>query len=153
MDIVNVLKEPEINLIEQLIELSKYDFLREELTEKFLEIYFEKIIKKNRLILDIQNKLNTLIGYIEYWNINFEQLGRLLCKEKFNIFEENITDGLICYVANVTVHPNYRFSNSINRMKKRLFELNNYSQYFVGERNKRYNPIKIFSGRKVSQHV
>ena len=138
-----------IDLIKQLIHFScNYDFIKEDLTEDFLKNYFIELLYRDRLIIDFSDKL---IGYIEYWNINFEQLGRLMCIESFNIFEEDIESGHICYVSNITVHPNYRLTDSLNRMKQDLFKRNENCKYFTGVRNKKTSPVKIFK-KEVIQH-
>lgn len=44
---------------------------------------------------------DVITGYVECFRVNYEQLGRLVCKESFYVYDENITDGKVAYINNM----------------------------------------------------
>jgi len=70
--------------------------------------YHEILIMQGNILTYVENDI--LIGYVEVWRINYEQLGRILCEEKFFVFDENITDGNIAYIHNMWIAPEHRMS-------------------------------------------
>ena len=106
-------------------------------------VYHTCMFDRNNIVPYIEN--NKVIGYVESWRINFEQFGRLVCHEVFNVDKENTTHGNIAYVANTWIHPEWRKSY-VSKTLRNSFFLNNYMcQYFVGSAlRKKTQPIKVF---------
>ena len=107
--------------------------------------YFKTIIDKNCICTTL-NDDGKLIGYVEFWRINYEQFGRILCCEPINIYDEDIENGPICYLANITVHPDFRRGRTIIDLRGKFFRENYYSKYFVGHaKRKKTQPVKVFT--------
>ena len=87
-----------------------------------------------------------LLGYVAYYRINFEQLGRLVCQLPFNALEENITDGSILYLIDVTIDPEHRSTHVIKQLRDMLFSKNADCEFFIGHAiyKKRSQPIRVF---------
>jgi len=95
-----------------------------------------------RTVLDASGNL---LGYVEYWRINFEQFGRLICKAGFNVHEEDIVSGPICYLSNTCIHPEHRRGPVYKTLRTMFFEKNFGAEYFVGEAlRKKHQPVKVF---------
>ena len=71
--------------------------------------YFSTMIKKGNILTYAEG--GKLLGYGEFWRINFEQLGRLVCHASFIATEENTTSGNIAYLAGVWIDPQHRHKN------------------------------------------
>ena len=65
------------------------------------------LTNKNILCVVRQGKITT---YIEYYKVNYEQLQRLIWHESFNVMNEDLVTGQHCYVANIWVSKDSRFS-------------------------------------------
>ena len=134
-------------MIEQLREFyHKYDEGQGGgLNDDELDKYHQNLIDKDRLVT--YSIGDALIGYIESWRVSYEQLGRILLGEKFNLTKENINNGSIAYVANITILPDYRKREVLKIMKSEFFRRNYMCDYFVGEahHNKRVNAFKVYN--------
>lgn len=105
--------------------------------------YFETLIAKDRLIVHLEE--GNIAGYVEWWRINFEQFGRLICHEPFFIELEDIETGPICYVANIWIDPKWRRSHVLGCLKEGFFRENESAKFFVGEAlRKKTQPVKVF---------
>lgn len=98
--------------------------------------YHERLIMQGNIITVIEN--NALIGYVEVWKIDYEQLGRLFCELPFDPSDENINDGTVAYIANLWCDPAKR-SNQIN---SRLF------QEFIA----RFKDCDFVAGRRTNRN-
>ena len=114
------------------------------------KLAMEEAIKYHDRLLDTGNIIyyeenDELLGYAEFWRVNYEQWGRIVCGEHFSAYLENVQDGNICYVANIWIKPEARRSHTIKVLKLMFFKLNSHCDYFVGEAlQKRTQPIKVF---------
>lgn len=105
--------------------------------------YHQTMMDKGNLICHIEN--GEVLGYVEMWFINFEQFGRIVCREEFIAPLENTTDGNICYLANTWIKPEYRNNCVYKKLKVKFFQISHKCDYFVGEAlRKRTQPIKVF---------
>lgn len=117
------------------------------MSDEILASYFDNLIKSGNIILYIENDI--VVGYVEFWRINFEQLGRILCGAKFLAESEDITNGSIAYLANVHVIEEHRLKEPIKILKESFFKRNFHCDYFVGEaRRKKHQPFKCFSRKE-----
>jgi len=79
---------------------------------------YEEAVKYHMKLLDDGNIIyyeenGVLLGYVETWNITYEQFGKLICHAPFSAYLEDVKTGNIAYVANVWVRPDMRQSTSI----------------------------------------
>jgi len=134
------------NIISQLVDiyLSNEEYWhKNKLPRQESERYFDCLLKKGNIIYYMQNE--ELVGYVEFWRINYEQMGRLLCKEVFLPMEENINDGKICYLSNTWIKPECRMTNVARLLKVQFFKHNFRCEYFIGEAlRKPHAPVKVF---------
>lgn len=94
-----------------------------------------------------------VFGYIESYRINYDQFGRIICGQKFDIGTQDIETGPICYLANVTVDPARRGGNTISVLLDRFFAQNRGAEYFVGQANrKKMGLVKVFKASAIHRH-
>jgi len=141
-----------VSLVDQLVDFYYIfdQFQEPHLPKEEVRKTIEILLQKGRIITSVEN--GVLLGYTEHWRINFEQLGRLVCHvEPFNVATEDIEHGPICFLSNVTVRPDFRWSKTILKMRNELFERNKDSLFFVGEANrKKENLWKCFRTSDIS---
>ena len=135
-------------MIEQLLEFYyKYDTFQEAyLPEERVKRIYQFMLDRNRLhIYQVDGKL---LGYGESWRINYEQFGRIICGHNLykHIEDEDILTGNIAYLANVTIHPNWRNKTVLNILRNDFFTKNYVCDYFVGHaKRKKTQPVKVFT--------
>jgi hypothetical protein len=142
------------NIIEQLnkIYYNEEYWHTSKLSEEEATKYHSKLLDKGNILLC--QELGVVLGYVEVWRINFEQFGRLICKEKFSAYLEDVSKGNIAYVANVWVDPKFRNSSVIKTLKLLFFKHNYMCEYFVGEAlRKSTQPIKVFKKDSLSSKL
>jgi len=135
-------------MIDQLINiyLEKENWHEYKLPREEAEKYFKRLIGKGRILWVTDNK--RIVGYVESWRINYEQFGRIICKETFSAYTEDVETGNIAYVANTWIHPDYRWE-VYKILRNKFFNQNKDCEYFVGDaRRKRTGLIKVFKGGK-----
>ena len=135
-------------MINQLLEFYyKYDTFQEAyLPEERARQIYQLLLDRGRLHIYQNN--GKLLGYGESWRINYEQFGRIICGENLykHIEDEDISTGKIAYVANVTVHPDWRNRTVLNILRNDFFTKNYSCDYFVGHaKRKKTQPVKVFT--------
>lgn len=136
--------------------------IREELVEQLLDIYYKGewwhktflppeearkyfthlLDKGNIIIYEINGKI---LGYVEFWRINYEQFGRIICGEEFSAYLEEVTNnGPICYLSNIWINPDFRNGSVLKLLRGMFFFANQNMDYFVGQsKTKKSEPIKV----------
>jgi hypothetical protein len=114
--------------------------------------YFGKMIDRGNIISIVYE--NELLGYVESWKINFEQLGRLVCKAPFFTLEENTTDGEICFLANIWINSDYRRGLIFKSMEIEFFKNNSDCEYYCGfALRKGTRPTKVFKKSQLNSKL
>lgn len=86
-----------------------------------------------------------VLGYVEYWKINYEQFGRIICGEPFSAYLEDVNSGNIAYVANTWIKEDERRGRVVRILKLMFYKNCCSCDYYVGEaRRKRTGLIKVF---------
>ena len=88
------------------------------LSQEEAEKYFKVLLEKGRIITYTHEE--SVVGYVETWRINYEQLGRIICKAFFSAYTEDVETGNICYVANIWVHKDFRWK-VLQNLRGRFF--------------------------------
>jgi len=136
-------------MIEQLLEFYyKYDKFQNNCSDesKIRRIY-EIMHERDRLHMYLDNS-GELLGYGESWRINFEQFGRIVCGQNFydHLEDEDIETGNIAYLANVTIHPDWRGTYVLGILRNDFFTKNYTAEYFCGHaKRKKHQPMKVFT--------
>jgi hypothetical protein len=114
-----------------------------------IDRYHEYMIGKDAISMVIEN--GRLLGYVAYYRINFEQLGRLVCQLPFNALEEDIVSGNILYLIDVTIDPEYRGTHVYKQLRDMLFSKNADCEFFIGHAiyKKRSQPIRVFKRTEI----
>jgi len=118
------------------------------LSREDLDKYHEKLLNDGNIIyLSFGNEF---VGYIEFWRINYKQLGQIVCDKSWSAYCEDITSGNICYVNNIWICEKYRRDKEIDKsMKDMFFKANSNCEYFIWERmKKKSQTFKVFNRKE-----
>ena len=87
-----------------------------------------------------------LFAYISYYRLSFEQLGRMVCHEDLDVYNEDLEHGPICWVTDVTIDQTCKEPWVPMELKRQFFEKNHDATYFIGHAiyKKRSQPIRVF---------
>jgi hypothetical protein len=119
-------------------------YLSEKLSKQEAYSYHENLYYKGNI--EVYKVDDIVIGYVEFWKITFEQLGRIICHAPFSAYLENVTDGNVAYVANTYIEPAYRKSNVYYTLRNQFFKQCRHCDYFVGDaRRKKTGLIKVYN--------
>lgn len=105
--------------------------------------YYTKLYNQgNILTCEIGDEI---VGYLEFWKINFEQFGRIICHASFCGDGEDIQNGNIGYVANVWIDEKHRNSWVTKFLKIKFYENTHMCEYYCGmATRKKTQPVKVF---------
>jgi len=114
-----------------------------------IDQYHSYMIGKDAISMVIEN--GRLLGYVAYYRINFEQLGRLVCQLPFNALAEDIVSGNILYLIDISIDPEYRGTHVIKELKQMFFSKNADCDFFIGHAiyKKRSQPIRVFKKTEI----
>lgn len=143
-----------VNLIEQLLDFyHKYDWKDSEIPDEKLKVTLDNLLMKKRYIF-CHNSDGNLVGYTETWRINYEQLGRIICKLPFDVGIEDIESGNIAYIANITIHPEWRNGDVLHSMKVKFMQDYFDCDYFIGVRRKgKYEPLIVMNRKEYKTYI
>lgn len=147
-EIIPLIREEDQNLVDDIHYFWKhYDPTTiRSISDSQAKEQIQVLLDKGRILGVSDREDGSLLGYVESWRINYEQLGRLICQIPFNVLTEDINNGIICYLANITIHPAHRRSTVIGTLKDKFFLQNAMCEYFVGEaKRKKTQPVKVFT--------
>ena len=131
-----------MTIIDQLIEIyHNHEYWhRWKLSEDESSDYFVRMLAQGNIVVFMDG--DTLAGYVEFYRITPEQWRRIMNDEPFYAFDENITDGDICYINAIFIHEEYRDTECMKYLKEMFFNLNSHCRYFVGIDNRHNKRIR-----------
>lgn len=113
--------------------------------------YHQKLLDQGNILTYIQD--DQVLGYVEFWRLNYNQWGRLVCGERVNI-EEGITSGNIAYVNNGWIDSNYRGGFVYRHLHDLYFAANKDCDYFTAFRRiKKHQPVIIYNKKDIKLMV
>lgn len=131
-------------MIDQLADLRmKHEHWREDKLN-LVQQYFDYMLKLG-LIITYEEE-GKVLGYLEYWRINYETLGKIVADVPYDPFELDLKEGPVAYVANTCVLPGDRKTEVFANLAKEFFKLNKDAESIIGRRQKRRYPITVYKG-------
>jgi len=114
-----------------------YNLVPSGLNDGELCAYFIALDHRRNLIVEIDYEFD-IIGFIELWRINYEQLGRILVHGMIDARKEDTENGNICFLANLAIRPDHRGDMCLDRLLRNRFFKENYGcEYFCGDSRRR----------------
>lgn len=106
------------------------------LSDEALCAYFIALDHRKNLLVEVDYEFE-VIGFIELWRISYEQLGKIMVHGFIDARDENTTDGPICFLANLAIHPAHRGGPVASILRHRYFKENYTCSYFCGDSRRR----------------
>lgn len=134
-----------INIINQLTDVyhNFETWHKQKLTREQSNEYHERLMINGNILTYI--KSGELIGYLEFWRINFEQLGRLVCGQPVLTDIEDLLSGNIAYINNMWINPDDRGGFAFEFLASMFLSRNKDAEFFVAFRNLKHNkPIQVY---------
>lgn len=126
------------------IYLTKEKWNKNYLSKEEADKYHERLLVNGNILTYIVK--GELKGYLEFYRINFEQFGRILCGINIPVFEENITDGNIALIVSMYIDPKYRNGEAWDMLSSMFLAKNRDAQFFATIlANKKHQPLHVYS--------
>lgn len=141
----------EMSIVEQLTFIYKNmeNWHRNKLSEAEANVYHERLLVKGNIITYVDKGI--LKGYLEFWRINFSQLGRIICGQSIMTDVEDITTGNIAYVNNMFIFEDAREGEAFDMLSTMFLVKNKDAEYFTAFRVKKSQPIKVYSRKDLDK--
>lgn len=117
---------------------------RNKLSEAEANAYHERLLVQGNILTYVQDGI--LLGYLEYWRITPEQLGRIIINQPILTDVEDILTGPIAYVNNMFILEHARGGEAFNVLGSMFLSKNKDADTFVACRNlKHHKPVQVYS--------
>ena len=122
------------------------------LTELEIDRYYSLMIRHGRINIYLEG--DTVIGFIESWRLNHEQLGKVLCWDNFNALEEDVTTGKIAYISDIWVDKEHRNKGIVKMLIAMFARANKDAEYFISDRvkNNNYKYVRVYDKETWYKH-
>lgn len=134
-----------IDLSEKLTEV----YYREEnwhlnrLSKEEANLYHRTLLNMGNIFTYVAN--DELLGYVEFWRIDREQLSRLVLNETVYALQEDISNGEIAYINNMWITPTQRNGHVFNILSQLFLENNKDATHFITFRGTKHNkPMQVY---------
>lgn len=125
------------------IYLNQETWHKKKLSEAEANIYHERLLLQGNIIT--YGKDNVLVGYIEFWRINADQLGRIIIGDPILTDVEDIVSGPIAYINNMFVLEESRRGEAFEMLGSMFLAKNSDAEVFVACRNlKHHKPVQVY---------
>jgi len=133
------------SLAEKLTEiyLKKETWHTSKLSKEDADLYHRTLLMMGQIFTYVSD--NELIGYLEVWRINREQLSRLVLNEKVYALGEDISTGEIAYINNMWISPDERGGHVFNTLSNLFLEKHKDANFFIAFRSTKHNkPMQVY---------
>lgn len=140
-------------IVDQLtkIYLEKENWHTHKLSVEESNKYNERLLINGNILTYIIN--DELLGYLEWWGINFEQFGRLVCREAILTDKEDILNGNIALINNMWIHSDHQHGDAFDILSAMfLSRCRDVDFYVAFRRVKRHQPIQVYTRSEIMKH-
>lgn len=126
------------------IYLNLENWHKKKLPEAQANAYHERLLMQGNIITYVNDGI--LLGYIETWRINTEQLGRIIIGEPIATDTEDILTGPIAYINNMFILADHRNGKVFDLLASMFLAKNHDATHFVACRQgKHQTPVQVYS--------
>lgn len=125
------------------IYLNKENWHKNKLSKEQSDDYHERLLLQGNILTYVKD--GELIGYLEFWRINTEQLGRIVCGIPVYTDEEDILNGDIAFINNMWINESSRHGETFELLASMFLSRNKDAEFFVAMRRLKNNhPIQVY---------
>lgn len=140
-------------IIDQLtdIALTKEPWRKIPLTREQLNEYHERLMINGNILTYIKGGI--LLGYLEFWLIDYSQFGRLVCNQPIMTDKENLLDGNIALINNMWISEEDRNGDAFEMLSAMFLTRCKQADFYVAFRRvKRHQPIQVYTRDEIMKH-
>jgi hypothetical protein len=137
------------NPVEQIIDIyssNEFWWVEEKAAKDSLRSYIWQLVDRGNIFWAVNE--GKVVGVCETWKIDFQTLGKLVCKINDAIEYTNTTDGIIAFVVNVWIDKECRQGRVFREMKKEWYKRFHECAYYVGHAQRK--SLGMYKAFKVS---
>lgn len=113
--------------------------------------YHERLLVNGNILTYIQD--NELLGYLEFWLLDYSQFGRLVCNQPILTDTEDLLNGNIALINNMWIAENERGSKAFEILSCMFLGRCSTADFYVAFRRvKRHQPIQVYSRDEIMKH-
>lgn len=138
------------NPIEQIIEIyqsPEFWWVTEHTPKDNLRSYIWQLIERGNLFWAVENGI--VVGICETWKIDFNTLGKMVCKIDMPIEKIDTMNGNIAFVVNVWIDMDKRNGRVFKTMRNEWYKRFHGCEYFVGHAQRK--TVGMYKTFKVSE--
>ncbi len=112
--------------------------------------YFERLMMNGNIITYIKD--NELLGFMEFWNINESQFGRLCCNITIT-HDEDLLSGPIALITRMWITPDLRNSEVFVMLGREFINRTSKSTHYAAMQfHKKHKPIQVYTREQILKH-
>jgi hypothetical protein len=133
------------NIAEQLtfVYLNLENWHKVKLNKEESNKYHERLLMQGNIITYVTD--GVLEGYLEFYRINYEQLGRILCDIQLGDNEDLLT-GNIAFINRMWIKEEFRNTRIFNTLGALFLERNKDAHIFATiQQHKHHKPFQVYT--------
>ncbi len=135
-----------VDIIDQLLDIYfTKEVWHNHLPKDIARRYFTKLYNSGNILVELDEE--SVAGYLEIWALDEKQAMRIVNGDTFHAESENISDGHICYVANIYVEEAYRKKDIVKKLRAKAEYIYIGCRAVLANRAKYNNRIRVFKRR------
>lgn len=142
-----------MTIIEQLTHIyNTHEFWhRNKLSKKEADQYHERLLMNGNILTYVVK--GELLGYLEFWLIDYSQFGRLVCNQPIMTDVENLLDGNIALINNMWIAENERGLLAFDMLAAMFLARCKDAEFYCAFRRvKRHQPIQVYTRNEIMKH-
>lgn len=140
-------------IIEQLTHIyeTQEEWHKNRLSHEEANAYHERLLVNGNILTYIIK--DEIIGYLEFWLIDYNQFGRLVCNQPILTDIENLLDGNIALINNMWISEKDRNGKAFNTLAAQFLSRCKSADFYVAFRRvKRNQPIQVYTRDEIMKH-
>lgn len=141
-----------MNIIEKIIDLYENILPKNQIMLPHSEAleYFERLMMNGNIITYVKD--GELLGFLEFWKVNFEQFGRI-CAGVTLDHSEDLLNGNIGMITRMWITPTMRNGETFLHLGRAFLEKNQgCSHYAAMQFHKNHKPLQVYSRDQIIKH-
>jgi len=99
---------------------NKEDWHKERLSPESAEVFYRRQLEEKNIVFLKSSNSEKILGYLEIWWLDKEQLGRIINQKEFNAFNEDLSEGKFVFVASAYIEEGHRNRKHLHRLNQMM---------------------------------
>ncbi len=112
--------------------------------------YFERLLMQGNIITYIVG--GELKGFLEFWRIDYSQMGRLLCGITL-AHDEDLLNGNVALISRMWIDPEDRNGEAFLMLASMFLSRNKDASHFAAfQEHKKHKPFQVYQREDILKH-